>query len=661
MPVHLKCIRIGLGPKAAWVTLRLNERSNLKTGGGPIDFQGAPSAPSEVEELIPRIGRKNHGRIEAKTGNRPLVQLFAMKSNPKQPSRRADPSLLSLLKPYQSLVLGLIILTILGNSLNLAVPMLIARAIDQYSQTQQFQRSFAVEFFFVALGVFVFAYFQNMAQTFASERVARDLRTKLIAKISMQDNAFIQRVTPAKLLTNLTSDVDAIKMFVSMAVASIVSSIFLIIGASALLLMINWRLGIPVIAILPIIGVTFSVVLGKVRKLFKKAQEAVDWLNKVINESILGAGLIRLLNSQQYEHRKFIAANAEARDISLGILRLFASLIPVIMFSANIATLTILVLGGHFVIQGSMTLGNFTAFSNYLSILIFPVIILGFMNNVIAQASASYGRISGVLNAPDCKDPGTLAADLRGDIAVRNVSLRFGEKSALKDISFAAKAGTRTAVIGPTAAGKTQLLYLLTGLLKPTSGSVEFDSRSIDEYEKKSLHRQVAFVFQDSILFNLTLRENIAFSKTVSDKDLEKAIATSELKDFIDTLPQKLDMIVSERGSSLSGGQKQRIMLARALALNPRILLLDDFTARVDSNTERRILENVRRNYPGITLLSVTQKIASVEDYDQIIVLMEGEVLASGTHPELMETCPEYVQIYDSQRSTSHFEPVQAQ
>jgi ATP-binding cassette, subfamily B, bacterial len=245
---------------------------------------------------------------------------------------------------------------------------------------------------------------------------------------------------------------------------------------------------------------------------------------------------------------------------------------------------------------------------------------------------------------------------LGGDIAVRNVFVNLGGKDILKNVSFEAKAGSRTAVIGPTAAGKTQLLYLLMGLLNPKSGSVEYDGKSIDEYQKESLHLQLGFVFQDSILFNLTLRENIAFSKTVEDEDLENAITTAELKDFIDALPDKLDTIVSERGTSLSGGQKQRIMLARALTLNPRVLLLDDFTARVDSQTERKILENVRLNYPGLTLLSVTQKISSVEDYDQIVLLMEGEVLASGTHNQLMETSPEYVQIYDSQRSTSHFE-----
>jgi ATP-binding cassette, subfamily B, bacterial len=282
--------------------------------------------------------------------------------------------------------------------------------------------------------------------------------------------------------------------------------------------------------------------------------------------------------------------------------------------------------------------------------------VIGFMSNVMASASASYGRIAMVLGAPDRKETGTLVTKLRGDITVRDVVVAYGEKRVLKNVSFSAAAGTRTAIIGPTAAGKTQLLYLLTGLLKPNSGSIEFDGRNIGEYEKQSLHLQVGFVFQDSILFNLTLRENIAFSKTVRDEDLERAIATAELRDFIDTLPQKLDTIVSERGTSLSGGQKQRIMLARALALNPRVLLLDDFTARVDTNTEQKILANVRQNYPEITLVSITQKIASVEDYDQIVLLMEGEVLATGTHKELMKTSPEYVQIYDSQRSTSHFE-----
>jgi ATP-binding cassette, subfamily B, bacterial len=566
------------------------------------------------------------------------------------------PNLFATLRNYRGWILVLVVVTVFGNGLNLVVPKIIANAIDTYQEGSLVLRTLVLEFSAVAFGIFFFSYLQAIVQTYASERVARDLRTQIVAKISTQDHSFIQQATPAKLLTNLTSDVDAVKMFVAQAIASIISSIFLIIGASVLLLSIDWKLAIGVLAMLPIIGVTFGLVLRKVRKLFTKAQEAIDWLNKVINESILGSALIRLVNSQQHEYEKFIAANTEARSISLSILRLFAALIPVIIFCTNLATLMILTMGGRFVIQGDMTLGDFTAFNSYLAILIFPVIVIGFMSNVMAQASASYARISTVLEAPARPEGGKLDIVLRGDVAVRDVSVSIGTRQVLKHVSLTALAGTRTAVIGPTAAGKTQLLYLLTGLLQPTSGVVEVDGRNIEEYEKQSLHRQIGFVFQDSILFNLTLRENIAFSKTVTDHELGKAIVTAELKDFVDTLPDQLDTVVSERGTTLSGGQKQRIMLARALALNPRILLLDDFTARVDSNTERKILENVHRNYPGITLISVTQKVSSVEAYDQIILLMEGEVLASGTHSELMGTSPEYVQIYESQRSTSQYE-----
>jgi ATP-binding cassette subfamily B protein len=582
-------------------------------------------------------------------------------TSPPRHARPAGPKVTVLLKPYAPLILTIMTFTIAGNALSLLVPKIMARAIDAFATSRLVLGSLVAGFLAVAVGIFVFTYLQSVVQTYASERVARDLRTKVVAKLSTQDLAYIQRVGTATLLTNLTADIDAVKLFVSQAVGSLVSSVFLIIGASALLLSINWKLGLAVLVVLPVIGITFKVVLGRVQKLFTKAMQAIDRLNKVINESILGAALIRLLNSQHYEYDKFLAANVDARTISLGILRLFASLIPIIVFSTNLATLMILTLGGHFVIQGSMSLGDFTAFNSYLAILIFPVILIGFMSNVMAQATASYGRISVVLDAPAPRESGRTIADLRGDIDLKGVVVKFGEKAALKDVSLSVKAGTKTAVIGPTAAGKTQLLYLLTGLLAPTAGSVEYDGRSIDEYDKATLHQQIGFVFQDATMFNLTLRENIGFSKTVKDSDLEKAIVTAELKEFIDGLPQKLDTIVSERGASLSGGQKQRIMLARALALNPRVLLLDDFTARVDTTTEQKILANVERNYPGITLLSVTQKIAPVEDYHQIVVLMEGEVLASGTHAQLLETCPEYVQIYESQRSTHHYEPVHAE
>ena len=576
----------------------------------------------------------------------------------KEPNRvsKPTPSLFSLLKDYRLLIVLLVILTVFGNLLNLVVPKIMSAAIDTFTKGNFTLSSTVIEFLVVSISIFILTYLQSIVQTYASERVARDLRTQLVAKISVQDYAYIQRANPSKLLTNLTSDVDAVKSFVSQAIASIISSAFLIIGASTLLLLINWKLALAVLVTLPVIAIVFYIVLGKVRKLFRRSQEAIDWLNKVINESILGSALIRLLNSQQYEYQKFLLANEEAKNIGLSILKLFASLIPVIVFVTNLSILIILTLGGNFIINGTMTLGDFAAFNSYLAILIFPILIIGFMSNVIAQATASYQRISEVLNSEHKKDIGHITTKLKGDLSIKNVTVSFGEKKALKDISFAAKAGTKTAIIGPTAAGKTQLLYLLTGLLEPTSGTVEYDGKPIDEYNKISLHQQVGFVFQDSIIFNLTIRENIAFSNTVKDKDLEKAINTAELREFIEGLPDQLDTIVSERGASLSGGQKQRVMLARALALNPKVLLLDDFTSRVDTKTEQKVLKNVQENYPGITLISVTQKISSIELYDQIILLMEGEILAKGTHNELMKNSPEYVQIFNSQQSTTNYE-----
>ena len=367
--------------------------------------------------------------------------------------------------------------------------------------------------------------------------MAKDLRARLVAKLATQTYSFVERVTPAKLLTNLTSDVDGVKLFVSMAIATIISSIFLIAGSSVLLLSINWRLGLGVLAIVPFIGITFYLALKKVRELFKKGQEAIDWLNRVINESILGATLIRLLNSQQMEYQKFVSANAEAKNVGLNILAVMSALIPTITLAANAATVMILLVGGRFVIAGRMSLGDFSAFNTYLALLIFPIIMLGFMSNIMAQAGASYMRLSAVLMAAPPPKAGENRSALRGDVAMSGVTLTLGDKQVLRDVSFSAKAGSMTAIIGPTAAGKTQMLYVLIGLLKPESGNVTYDDEPLEAYDKEALHRQVGFVFQDSILFNLTLRENIAFSTAIPEQDMEKAIATAELQDFIATLP----------------------------------------------------------------------------------------------------------------------------
>lgn len=562
-------------------------------------------------------------------------------------------SVFKVLGPYLKIISALLLFALLSNGINLIIPKLIQFGIDDYSAGTWDWKKITQWFLIASVLIFIFSYAQNIIQTYASERVARDLRSKLSKKISQQSFVYVQDHTESKLLTNLTSDVDAIKMFVSQAIVSIASSVVLIIGASILLLQINLRLGITVLLIIPIIITTFLFVFKKVKALFKKSQEVIDWLNKVINESILGAALIRVLNAQFTEYNKFMDANSEAKNLGLAILRLFAMLIPIIVFTANLARLAVVALGGHFVIDGSMTLGEFAAFNSYIAILIFPILIIGFMSNVIARASASYQRIHAVLVAADAVDDGNVETPIKGNIELKNVQLIYEGKPVLKDVSFSVNAGSRTAIIGPTGAGKTQLMYLLTALLKPTSGEIFYDNIPLEKYKQGKLLEQIGLVFQDSIIFNLTLKENIAFNTHTSEEALNKAIETAELSAFIRTLPDGLNTIVSERGSSLSGGQKQRIMLARALAIEPTVLLLDDFTARVDSRTEEKITGNLAKNYQGITLISVTQKIEPIKDFDQIILLMEGEIVATGSHDWLLKNSPEYVQIYQSQKSTT--------
>ncbi|MFN8208258.1 MAG: ABC transporter ATP-binding protein [Bacteroidales bacterium] len=566
------------------------------------------------------------------------------------------PGIFSLLKPYKGWIALLVLTALIGNAVNLILPRIIADTIDDFGAGHFSIRTLVISFGLASVIIFVFTYLQSILQTYASEKVARDLRTGLSSAISRQSYSYVIQANPNKLLTNLTSDVDSIKSFVSQAVATIITSIFVIVATSILLLSINWRLALVVLTIIPLIGGTFFFVLTRVRVLFKKSREIIDKLNKVINESILGAPLIRVINSQNLEIEKFTHTNSEALNLGLSILRMFSLMIPIIMFVSNLAIIAILSLGGHFVVQGSMTLGNFAAFYSYLGLLIFPILMIGFMSNIIAQASASYGRISALMQAQVPEPGGTCRDQLTGKIEIRNVSLSFDEKPVLKNISFTIEPGSRTAIIGPTAAGKSQLLYILSHIILPGNGEVLYDGKPIEWYQSESFHRQVGFVFQDSVIFQMSLRENIAFRGEVSEEALEKAIETAGLKEFIDTLPGKLETVISERGSNLSGGQKQRIMLARALVLEPRILLLDDFTARIDRKTENRILCNIENNYPELTIVSVTQKIASIKHFEKIIFLMEGEVIAEGNHKALLESCPEYVQVNNSQRSTSHYE-----
>jgi ATP-binding cassette subfamily B protein len=561
--------------------------------------------------------------------------------------------LFSLFKPYQAWLMLLMALTVLTNGLNLLLPRLIERGIDDYATRPEHLGEILWPFAAVSVAILVFTLIQNLVQALTAEWVARDLRGQLVEKLSQQPYPTLQELGAATLLTRLTSDVDAIKLFVSQVLVAMVSSLLLIVGASGLLLWMHWQLALGVLLTLPLIAFGFRLIFGPARELFGRSQGVVDQLNRVINESILGAALVRVLHSAAAEQHKFQQPNTEARTIGFRILAMFASLIPMINFAGGLGSLIILLLGGHFVMVGSLTLGELAAFNAYLMMLIFPILVMGFTSQQMARASASYARLLPILQLPVALQAPVMTEPVTA-VEVTELSLQWGGKPVLKNVSFGLAAGSRTAILGPTAAGKTLLVQILAGLLVPDQGQVAYNGVP-QVAGQTQLPPGIALVFQDSVIFQLSLRENIAFGPQAQAEDIHKALRVAELESFVASLPQGLDTLVSERGMSLSGGQKQRLMLARALAQNPSLLILDDFTARVDTATEQRIVANLRREYPHLTLLSVTQKIEAVQDFDAILLLMEGELLASGTHASLMQTSPEYMQIYQSQRSTEPY------
>ncbi|MBY0481463.1 MAG: ABC transporter ATP-binding protein/permease [Chitinophagaceae bacterium] len=565
-------------------------------------------------------------------------------------------TIIALVRPYRGLILLLLIFTLLSNFAELLIIKSISGSIDDYINNVFNLKAVVIKCTVVILAIFLFIYLRGLIQTYLSELAARDIRSMLMNKISEQTSGFVETITPIKLLSNIMSDVGSIKYFISQTIVTIASSLFIIFGASGLMFGINWKLTLFVLAVIPIIGTVYIIVLGKVKILFKKSKTAFDVLNQIVNESVLGAALIRVVNSQQLESRKVFKASTNIKNIESSILNLFSLLIPMIRFTGNVAGLSILIIGGRMVIIGELSLGDFAAFNSYLGMIILPIFTLGNMGNVTAQAITCYERIEDIMKASVPATEVSVPKKIFEEIELEGVTVEYNRKAVLKDVSLNIKANSKVAIIGPTTAGKTQLLYLIAGFIRPTVGKIKFNRQTVNSHELGFFNDQIGFVFQDSFIFNCSIRENIAFHEKITDDEFMKAIDTAELKTFIESLPNTSETIISERGSSLSGGQKQRIMLARALASNPNLLLLDDFISRVDINTSKKILNNIQQNYPGLTIVSVAQKIDAVEEYDQIILLMQGELIVAGRHEELMRTNAEYEKLHNLQRSTQSYE-----
>lgn len=561
------------------------------------------------------------------------------------------------LKPYIGWTVFLTVLIFVSNGANLLIPRILGESIDNFSKNSDIYKLAPDIWLLVAISIFVvvIALVQTIVSVYVAENVARDLRDDLIKKILSQPISFVNEKDSSELFTNITSDVEQVKDIISQGFASIFSALIILIGSVILLFSINFRLAIIAIISLPIIIGVFAFIFKNISKLFRSSQEILSKINKVINESVLGSMLIRVLNSQSYENIKFDEVNQQGRDTGFKIINLFSSLIPTINLVSNFAVVTIIWFGGRQVMLSDLTLGEFSAFISYFNLLITPIFILGFVSNFISRGFVSLSRIQDVLRDQDTVKQETkdlVRKPVTGTIVFDRVSYEVNGKRLLKDVSFSIQPNTKNAIIGPTGSGKSLILSLITGLIQPTSGQILIDNIPLQDWDPDYIFKTMGLVFQESILFNTTLRDNILFNTKVSDSEYQKALDTSNVSEISLSLPDGIDTKISERGSNLSGGQKQRIMLARALVRNPKILLLDDFTARVDIKTEKEIIGSLFRNYSDLTLISITQKIEPIQDYDQIIVIMEGELLATGKHKYLLRNSIEYAQIWQSQQTT---------
>ena len=501
----------------------------------------------------------------------------------------------------------------------------------------------------------VFAFLQAYWAEKNSQQVAYDLRNELYEKVQRLSFSYYEKTQTGQLMIRATDDVEKLRLFIGQGLLQIVGALALIVGTLAILFTTNAQLALVVLPLLPVamgLFMFFGAVSGP---LFGKVQMRLSELNAVLQENLAGIKVVQAFVRERSEQTRFNSSANRLLDQQLQISRLFTFLFPVIFLVANLGQSAVLYFGGREIVLGTLTIGVWQEFSLYLVYLFLPIAQLGIIVTQFGQAAASATRIFEILDAKsDVIDkPGAPALPpVKGEIAFENVTFRYiGEgKPVLQNVSFTAHPGQTVALLGATGSGKTSIINLLPRFYDPTEGAVKIDGHNLRDVTLESLRAQIGIVLQETTLFSGTIRDNIAYGRSDATMDEVIAAATAaSAHDFIMTFPEGYDTPVGERGSTLSGGQKQRVAIARALLLDPRILILDDSTSSVDLATEARIqqaLDTLMRNRTSVV---IAQRISTVLNADQILVLDKGQIVARGTHKELIEDSPIYAEIYTSQ------------
>jgi ATP-binding cassette subfamily B protein len=501
----------------------------------------------------------------------------------------------------------------------------------------------------------VFSFFQGALMARSAQGIAFDARNQLYAKIQALSFSYHDRAQTGQLMTRATSDVDMVQRFVGHGFLMMVGAAAMMIGSLTFLFVTNWRLALVMMVIVVFTFTVFGTIASRVRPLFKTVQERLARLNVVLQENLVGVRVVKAFVREPYELERYTEANQELYSINVRIGRIFSIFMPMIFFTSSMAVLAVYWMGGSQVINGALSLGEMLAFVGYMMMAFFPMLMLTMIITMLSQAGASAERIFEVLDAQSEvveREGATALVDVRGAVAFEDVSFRYfehGEK-VLDDVSFATEPGQVVALLGATGSGKSTVINLIPRFYDVSEGRVTIDGMDVRDSTIESLRSQIGIVFQETTLFAGTIKENIAFGRPEATmEEIEAAARAAEAHEFITEFPDSYDTPVGERGVTLSGGQKQRVAIARALLLNPRILILDDSTSSVDLETEYRIQQALDRLMEGRTSFVIAQRIATVLNADQILVLDQGQIAAHGVHEELMQESEIYAEIYHSQ------------
>jgi len=559
------------------------------------------------------------------------------------------------LRPYWRKTAGAYICLLGILALNILTPQFIRWIID--TGIEGHQPDILTWSVFALLGLTlikgVMNYFQGVLSEVASQSVAFDLRNEIQKHLTLLSFSFHDQTETGELLSRAVQDVERIRFLTGRATLRLLDGALMLMVTSVVMLFMDYRLALLVIATLPFLGYRAFYFGSRFRPLSLLIQKQLASLTVAVEQNLRGIRVVKAFAQEQSEIQRFENENKRFFDLSVHSARMQALNVPLLFFISNLSLVAIIWYGGMQVVNDRLTIGGLIAFITYLGQLIEPIRRLGMIIPAVAIAGSAAERIFDILDTvPDVKDePGAQSlGELIGHVRFENVSFGYGQRTVLKDIDFEVKPGQIVALLGPTGSGKSTIISLLPRFYDPVTGRILIDSFDIRHATLHSLRSQIGIVLQETTLFATTVRANIAFgSEGATEDEIIAAAQAAQAHEFIIKMPQGYNTRLGERGVNLSGGQKQRLAIARALLMDPRLLILDDATASVDTETEYLMQQAFERLIQGRTAFVIAHRLSTVRRADLILVLDSGRIVARGSHESLLNTSPLYTKIYNRQ------------